>query len=266
VTETRLPRQFGRQAFGEDPAGYHSARPDYPEWVYATLTSVCGLRRGAAIFEIGAGTGTATQRLLELGANPLTAIEPDPRLAEFLRTNNPDRALRVIVAPFENASLEERAFDLGMSATAVHWLNEDSALEKIASLLRPGGWWAAVWNVFGDDSQPDPFHEATKDVVGAPANPSVGKGNVPFGLDSVARLTALRRTGMFDMAKSSTGRWPLVLDANQTVALYASYSNVSARPDRVAVLAEVGRIARKVFRDRVVRNMTTSLFIARRAG
>jgi SAM-dependent methyltransferase len=261
-----LVRQFGRQAFGEDPGSYNSARPEYPEWVYTTLASVCGLRRNAAVFEIGAGTGTATRRLLELGADPLTAIEPDRRLADFLRTSNPDAALNVVVAPFEDVSLEEAAFDLGVSATAFHWLDEGPALAKIASLLRAGGWWAAVWNVFGDDSQPDPFHEATKDLLGAPNNPSAGERGIPFALDSVARLTALKRTGAFDVAECRTGRWSLVLDADQTVALYATYSNVIARRDRGAVLAEIDRIARDGFMNRVVRHVTTSLYIARRPG
>lgn len=266
VTVTKLARQFGRQAFGGNPASYHSSRPEYPEWVYATLASRCGLRRNTAVFEIGAGTGKATRRLLDLGADPLTAVEPDQRLADFLRTNNPDKALKMVVAPFEDAPLGEKAFDLGVSATAFHWLDEDPALVKIAGLLHPGGWWAAVWNVFGDDSQPDLFHEATKELLGPPANPSVGEGNVPFALDSAARLAALKRTGAFDVAESTTSRWSLVLDADQTVALYATYSNVIARLDREAVLAEIGRIARDVFINRVVRNMITSLYIAQRAG
>jgi SAM-dependent methyltransferase len=265
VPTTKIIKQFGRQAFGENPANYHNSRPGYPEWLYSTLVSICGLRRGAAVFEIGAGTGTATRRLLDLGANPLTAVEPDQRLATFLRTNNPDRALTVVAAPFEDTSLEAEAFDLGVSATAFHWLDEGPALVRIANLLRPGGWWAAVWNVFGDDSQPDPFHEATKELLGAPANPSSGERGIPFALDSVARLAAVERTRAFDVMESRTGRWSLVLDADQTVGLYATYSNVSVRPDRAVVLAEIGRIARDVFMNRVVRNMTTSLYIARRA-
>jgi SAM-dependent methyltransferase len=266
VTGKKIARPFGRQAFGANPAGYHSSRPDYPEWVYATLAARCGLRRNAAVFEIGAGTGTATRRLLDLGADPLMAVEPDQRLADFLRTNNPDKALKIVIAAFEDARLGEEAFDLGVSATAFHWLDEDTALVKIASLLRPGGWWAAVWNVFGDDSRADPFHESTKELLGAPANPSAGERGIPFGLDSVARLTALQRTGAFDVVENRTSRWSLVLDADQTVALYATYSNVSARLDREAVLAEIGRIARDLFMNRVVRNMTTSLYVARRAG
>lgn len=39
---------------------------------------------------------------------------------------------------------------------------------------------------------------------------------------------------------------------------------MAVRPDRDAVLKEVGRIAREEFGGRVERNMTTSLFMARR--
>lgn len=261
----RLAREFGRQAFGVDPAGYHRSRPEYPDWVYATLVSRCGLHRGSSIFEIGAGTGIATRRLLELGADQLTAIEPDRRLADFLRANNADTALEVIIVPFEEAALELGSFDLGLSATAFHWLDEDAALAKIASLLRPGGWWVAVWNVFGDDSRADPFHEATKELLEAPESPLAGESGIPFGLDAAARLDAMQRTGAFDSLDSMSRRWSLILDADQTVALYATYSNVNARTDREAVLAELGHIARERFGGRVVRNMTTSLYIARRA-
>lgn len=264
MTTNRLAREFGRQAFGGDPVGYHRARPAYPEWVYDRLASRYGLRRHAAVFEIGAGTGIATRRLLELGADPLVAVEPDPRLADFLRADNAAQLLTVMVSTFEDASLEEKSFDLGVCATAFHWLDEDSALAKIAGLLRPGGWWVAVWNEFGDDSRPDPFHEATRELLDAPASPAAGERGVPFSLDSEARLAALKRSGAFDLVETQASRWTLNLDAEQTLALYGSFSNVNARSDRRAVLGELGRIAREDFGDRVTRNMTTSLYAARR--
>ena len=85
----------------------------------------------------------------------------------------------------------------------------------------------------------------TKELLEAPASPSAGKRGIPFGLDSVARLTALKRTGTFDVVENTTSRWSLVLDADQTVALYATYSNVTARLDREAVLAEIARRVRR---------------------
>ena len=261
----RIPRSFGRLAFGDDPARYHRARPAYPDWVFDTLKTRCGLQSKISAFEIGAGTGTATQRLLQLGVNPLVAIEPDPRLAEFLRAHNPAAALRLIVAPFEDAGLDEAQFDLGLSATAFHWLDEGAALAKVGRLLRPGGWWAAVWNEFGDDRRPDPFHEATKELLGAPSSPSAGEQGVTFAMDVEARLAALSRAGAFDEGHHDARTWTLVLDWKQTVDLYSTYSNVNARADRDEVLIELGRIAREQFNNSVTRNMVTSLYIARRS-
>ena len=262
---SQIAKETGRRAFGRDPAGYDRSRPDYPEWVYQTLCTRCGLRPGTATFEIGAGTGKASRQLLALGADPLVAVEPDPRLAEFLREKSPDPALKLLISSFEDVVLEEGAFDLGVSATAFHWLDEDVALAKIARLLRPGGWWAAVWNVFRNDTRPDPFSQVTREVLGEPTNPSEDKKGVPFALDTVARLEALNRTGAFDVAEALTTTWSLILDADQIMALYATYSMISMRPDREAVLSELGRIAREQFGGRVTRNVTTRLYIARRA-
>jgi SAM-dependent methyltransferase len=264
MTESSIPRTFGRQAFGLDPGGYHAARPSYPDWVFDVLRERCGLAPNVLTFEIGAGTGTATRRLLELGANPLIAVEPDDRLATFLRGNIPDKALTVLTASFEEAALPEASFDLGLSATAFHRLTEELALTKVAKLLRPGGWWAAVWNVFGDSHRPDPFHEATKLLLSSPLSPSEGNGGAPFALDAGTRLAALHQTHAFDIVEHRASAWSLVLNADQTVALYATYSNINIRSDREAVLAELHRIARDEFQGRVTRNMVTSLYIARR--
>ena len=135
----------------------------------------------------------------------------------------------------------------------------------VASLLRPGGWWAMVWNVFGDDSRPDPFHDATNVLLNGPASPSAGTRGVQFALDTAARRAALERTGAFEAIEHRSQAWSLVLDADQTLALYRTYSNIVIRPDREAVLAELHRIARDDFGGRVTRNMITSLYIARRA-
>jgi SAM-dependent methyltransferase len=259
-----IDRAEGRFAFGSNPAAYHAARPVYPDWVFETLRDRCGLKEGAAVFEIGPGTGIATRRMLDLGANPLVAIEPDQRLGAYLRRENPDQALVVKLSTFEDAALPEAAFDLGVSATAFHWLEERTALAKIASLLRPGGWWAMVSNVFGDDSRPDPFHDATKELLGGPSSPSAGTGNVPFALDHKAREAAIVQADAFDGFEKWISAWSLSLDADQTAALYATYSNVSRRPDRSAVLAELRRIATEEFSGRISRNMITSLYIAKR--
>ncbi len=260
----QLDPAFGRQAFGDDPANYDAARPGYPDWVFRTLRDDCGVGPGTVAFEIGAGTGKATRPLLALGAGPLVAIEPDARLAAFLRDAIPAASLEVRTATFEEADLQAGGFDLGLCATAFHWLDEPVALAKIARLLKPGGWWAALWNVFGDDAYPDPFHDATRGVLAGPASPSAGKGGTPFALEAAARIAAIDATGAFERVLYQTSHWPLSLTADQIVALYATYSNVVAMPDCSQALTELHRVAENEFGGRVTRNITTILYLARR--
>jgi SAM-dependent methyltransferase len=261
---SQIDRAFGRRAFGADAPNYDRARPPYPAWVFDQLRETCGVGAGAAVLEIGAGTGAATRRLLGLEPGRLVAVEPDARLAEFLRQATPSAALELRLEAFEDVDLSENAFDLAAAFTSFHWLDESAALAKISRLLRRGGWWAACWNVFGDDAYPDPFHEATRSVLSGPLSPSAGTGGVPFALDAAARIAAIASSGAFARPLYWTAHWPLELTTDETVALYATYSNVEALPDRQAVLAELRRIADETFGGRVIRNMTTVLYLAQR--
>ena len=202
--------------------------------------------------------------MLELGTYPLIAVEPDNRLADFLCETLKSEALTVVRTTFEEAVLPGAVFDIGLSATAFHWLDEAPALTKVADLLRPGGWWVMVWNDFGDPDRADPFHEATRLLLAGPSNPSMDNRDIPFSQDRDARLRALEITNAFDSIECRSSAWSLILDADQVVKLYATYSNINIRPDREAVLAEPGRIARGKFQGRVTRHMTTSLYMARR--
>ena len=47
--------------------------------------------------------------------------------------------------------------------------------------------------------------------------------------DVILSVAALERTGAFDAIEHQTSIWPLVLDAEQTVALYATFSNINIR-------------------------------------
>jgi SAM-dependent methyltransferase len=257
----------GRHAFGANAENYAAARPEYPSSIYARLRARCGLRTGTRTFEIGPGTGLATRRLLQSGASPLAAIEPDARLAQYLRQQLPDPALQVIHATFETASLPEAAFDLGVSATAFHWMDQHAALAKVATLLKPGGWWAAWWNVFGDPEQDDAFHDATRHLLEGGTTPSYSPAfKHPFALDRGARIADIESTKAFENIDTETERWTLTLDPKETRALYASFSTFAVldEAERNRVLDAIENIAAIEFGGRVTRNICTPIYIARR--
>jgi predicted RNA methylase len=80
----RLPRAAGRTVFGNDVAGYHSARPGYPAALYQLIAA--RLASFESIAEIGPGTGLATEALAAFNPHRFVAFEPDPVLAAHLRT------------------------------------------------------------------------------------------------------------------------------------------------------------------------------------
>ncbi len=147
------------------------------------------------------------------------------------------------VEPFEDAALAPAAFALGVCATAFHWLDEQTALAKVADALKPGGWWAMVWNAFGDPERADPFHDATDALLNdGPRGPSqAGSPADAVALNGNARRSGLGRNGSFEAIGHQARGWDLVLDPDQVVALYSTFSNMNARP--------AGRAARPYWRN-----------------
>jgi SAM-dependent methyltransferase len=266
-----IDRREGRHAFGSDPEGYHDARPAYPDKVFDILQKRCGLRLGCRTFEIGPGTGLCTRRLLELGASPVVAVEPDERLAGFLiRTVAASATLDVRVTTFENADLPSECFDLGTSASAFHWLDEIVSLSKIARILRDGGWWAVWWNLFFDGSRTDEFHKATRILFkDLECSPSQGlDGRPSFALDTEARIANLRSVGVFENVEVDIIPWTAVLDTLRTKRLYATFSPISrlTRDERERRLDSLGQIADKEFGGHVELRITTPIYTAQRRG
>ena len=180
----KIPLSDGRNFFGNDPLAYANARPDYPDELYERLRTRCIPGPGTSVFEIGAGTGLATRRLVALGVAKLWVIEPDPRLADFLRATISSPLLQIDQIAFEDAELPEAEFGLGVAATSFHWLEQKDALAKVYRSLRTGGWWAMWWTHFGA-CEPDAFQLATDHLfIGTQDSPSGGgKQTLPFALD-----------------------------------------------------------------------------------
>jgi SAM-dependent methyltransferase len=260
----KIPLNDGRRLFGNDPKAYAEARPDYPDALYDRLITRCVLRPGTSVFEIGPGTGLATRRLLSLGASPLRAIEPDPRLATFLRETIETGSLEIDQVSFDEAMLPEAAFDLGVAATAFHWLEQGSSLAKVYRSLKPGGWWAMWWNHFGEAA--DEFQRATDHLFARTADsPSWnGEKRVPFAFDRDSRLHDLNANGFRD-AEVDQRRSMLRCDTARLVALYSTFSPIQAlEPDlRREFLSKLAQIADEQFGGHVERPLITVLYTAR---
>ncbi|MGK0602947.1 class I SAM-dependent methyltransferase [Yokenella regensburgei] len=265
-----IPLAEGRRIFGTNSERYNNARPDYPLRVYEVLCEHGAVQKESKVFEIGAGTGQATESLLALGCK-ITAIEPNSRFADALgkRLNHYGSSLGIMRSSFEDSLLPSGAFDLGVAATSFHWLQSDTALTKVFELLRPGGWWAMWWTVFGDPTNMDPFQHRTQALF-QPLNfsPSHAAGSdQPFALDKAIRIAELETAGFKDVVYEEI-RWSPTLTTKQVVALTATFSPVSSlsEEERTRLLSQIEWIADEQFGGFVPRNFVTAIYLTRKLG
>ncbi|MDT5081126.1 MAG: hypothetical protein QOJ80_5763 [Mycobacterium sp.] len=167
-------------SFGAAARLYDARRPRYPAELIDDL-----LMHGApTVLDVGAGTGIASEQLLDRGANVL-GIEPDPRMAELAR----GKGVPIEIATFENWKPAERRFDLVVFGQSFHWVNPEIALPKVHRLLQSGGRLALMWNRLV------PTHPTQRDLAEIyreyvdPSSPLVdGSSN---GLDAEHRTAGL---------------------------------------------------------------------------
>ena len=261
----QLARAEGRRVFGTDPAAYDAARPGHPDGVYAILQGRCGLRPGTKVLEVGPGTGQATQRLLALGASPLVAIEPDPRLAAFVRARL-GIGVEIRETTLEDAELEGD-FDLAVAASSFHWVEEERGLAKLHAALRPRGCIALWWTLFGDPTRADPFRTAVDPLMHElPRSPSeADRGRPPFGSDDTARGAALGAAGFEEMT-AQRFEWTHTWSTQGIRSLFGTFSPILALepPRREALLDAVAHIADAQFGGNVTKPLVTTVYAARK--
>ncbi len=202
--------------FDRVAAAYHRGRPPYPPQAYDELVRVTGLRAGTRVLDVGAGSGLATAELVARGA-AVTAVEPGPRFAAALAHRFPDVA--VAVGPVEEVALPDQV-DVVVAATALHWVDLDRALPRLHAVLRPGGWLAAWWNVFGDPAVSTPFRRAVDEISHAGG---IGYRGTPRPLQAEARCAELAAGGLFAPRPPSVVRWSIELTTAQLRDLFTTF-------------------------------------------
>ena len=143
---------------------YERFRPRYPESVFDDIMELANLVAGAEAVEVGAGTGIATEPLIDR-VLVVTAIEPAVAMAAVAEAKVGDRA-QILVERFEDYPLG-RSVELIASFNASHWIEPEVAIEHIAQLIKLGGCLALVWTQVVSWGE-DPFEQRLAQVFGAP--------------------------------------------------------------------------------------------------
>jgi SAM-dependent methyltransferase len=237
MAEGAAVTEFSR--FDTVATSYAAGRPNYPAALYDSLASQLGRSlAGADVVDLGAGTGIASRQLADRGA-VVTAVElSGPMIAELAATSPQVRPVRGSATALP---LRSHCADLVTSAQAWHWMDPELAIPEFLRILRPGGMFAAWWNLTHRDSEWE--HEQELRIEAAdPQWRSFGSG--PYG----------RRDNEFEpypnlSVATHEFAWQRTIPLNQHIDNLASKSYIAALPNRDEFLRAERAILAKQFPD-----------------
>lgn len=133
-------------------------RTRYSETVLRVLRSYVESANGPikVVADVGAGTGKLTENLESLGLRGY-AVEPnDAMRAEGVKLFQGRDTFLWSKGFAEKTGLPENSVDWVFMGSSFHWADTLQALEEFHRILRPGGFFTAIWNPrnLGDS----PFH------------------------------------------------------------------------------------------------------------
>jgi SAM-dependent methyltransferase len=119
--------------FSAVAATYASARPDYPDALFARIASIAPAPEQA--WEPGCGSGQASRGL---AAHFDRVFATDPSSAQVAQAKGAAN-ITFAVEPAERCSLADASVDAVCVAQALHWFDRDAFFAECARVLRPAG-------------------------------------------------------------------------------------------------------------------------------
>lgn len=131
-------------------------RVGYSETALTVLRHHIEAERGpiAAVADVGAGTGKLTDDLAHLGLRGF-AVEPnDAMRAEGVKLFDGRDSFTWSKGTAEVTGLPDNSVDWVLMGSSFHWADAPVALREFQRILRPGGFFTAIWNPRNIESSP----------------------------------------------------------------------------------------------------------------
>ena len=216
----RNKRHYQRFLFDGIAERYEVSRPRYPAHVVEFVTATAGLGPGAAVLEVGCGTGQLTERLA-CSRFRLTAIDIGPSMIAAARRRLTGTEVSFQVTSFEDLDAVDASFDLIISSAAFHWIDPEVAFTKSARLLRPGGWLTPLGT---EEHYDDPLGAALDALWVTHGDPGGAWQRRPSDPGAIAA------TSLFGTPAGLTDRQQTILPAGDVTALESTRATFLSWP------------------------------------
>jgi SAM-dependent methyltransferase len=139
-------------AFGRTAREYEFGRPEWPAELLDLVISECGIPADATVLDLGAGTGKLTRALVPRFARVI-AVEPDDEMRAVLE--EVVAAADALAGEGEAIPIEDDSVGAVFSGEAFHWFATSRTVAEVERVLRPGGAFVFLWNIFEGHVEPE---------------------------------------------------------------------------------------------------------------
>jgi SAM-dependent methyltransferase len=222
--------------FASVAGAYERGRPEYPIGAIGAIAAELGLRPGAPVLDLAAGTGKLSRALLAAGLEVI-GVEPLASLRAVLVEKIGAERVRDGVA--EEIPLDDESVDAVTVADAFHWFDHARAVPEIRRVLRPGGGLAVI-SMVPDWSGASWAHElGTLIVSSRPEHPNF---DGPAWRDALAQAGGWAAPRELKVTISQPARTERIVDYLGSISWIAGMPTAAreAMLDRIRVLIETG--------------------------
>lgn len=211
------------KTFNEVFSEYDKWRPTYVKELYEDIFAAKEINQSSKVLEIGIGTGQATLPILEKGCS-LTAVELGDKLAGYTKQKFIGyEKFEVKNMAFQDFQSPADSFDLIFSASAFHWIPEETGYTKVYQMLKSGGVFARFANHPYKDKGREELHAALQKIY-ARYMPGALSGGEYSEEDAKVRADINKKYGFVDMSYKLYHR-TRTFNAKEYISLLGTYSD-----------------------------------------
>lgn len=129
-----------------DLAEAYLKRPDYAQSAIDKMLETAGVKKGAAVCDVGAGAAHLTLKLAEWGLR-VSAVEPnDAMRANGIKRTEKYPDVKWYDGVGEHTGMESDKFEMVTFGSSFNVCNRQEALRETKRILKANGWFACMWN------------------------------------------------------------------------------------------------------------------------
>lgn len=231
-------------------------RPDYSDTAIDTMVAMTGLEAETPVCDVGAGVAHLTLKLAHRRLN-VTAVEPNDAMRALgtKRTADLDN-VRWFEGTGEQTGQPSGTFSMVTFGSSFNVTNRPRALQETKRLLKPRGWFAAMWNHRDLD---DPIQKAIEDIIKA-AIPEYG-----YGTRREDQTAIIDASGLFEEVQYIEGAVEHRQTLPDVVEAWRSHATLHRQAGAKfnAIIDTIEKMLRHWGHQEIVIPYTTRIWIAR---